>query len=303
MTSFFKQKLSRISPTRNALQPHRLFVLSIMLGMPFMSHADTKVVPANEVEWGYLNPLRGDKSPGAADLWGDRTQDTATGMLVRFNKGFESPPHIHNITYRGIVIEGQMHNDDPSAAKMWMPTGSFWTQPAGEDHTTAANDSTNLIYLEIDEGPYLVKPSNAHFDNGERPVNLHINNMVWLHDSDLATLSADGVKATYLWGDTQDVFGSMLFLPAGFNGTITAYGQSFKAVVIKGAVNYTYSDAQVTQHTAMGSTDSDEGNKTIALGAGSFLESTGESQHKVNNTSDGEVLVYIRADKPFQVSQ
>ena len=303
MTSFFKQKLSRISPTRNALQPHRLFVLSIMLGMPFMSHADTKVVPANEVEWGYLNPLRGDKSPGAADLWGDRTQDTATGMLVRFNKGFESPPHIHNITYRGIVIEGQMHNDDPSAAKMWMPTGSFWTQPAGEDHTTAANDSTNLIYLEIDEGPYLVKPSNAHFDNGERPVNLHINNMVWLHDSDLATLSADGVKATYLWGDTQDVFGSMLFLPAGFDGTITAYGQSFKAVVIKGAVNYTYSDAQVTQHTAMGSTDSDEGNKTIALGAGSFLESTGESQHKVNNTSDGEVLVYIRADKPFQVSQ
>ena len=282
MTSFFKQKRSRISPTRNALQPHRLFVLSIMLGMPFMSHADTKVVPANEVEWGYLNPLRGDKSPGAADLWGDRTQDTATGMLVRFNKGFESPPHIHNITYRGIVIEGQMHNDDPSAAKMWMPTGSFWTQPAGEDHTTAANDSTNLIYLEIDEGPYLVKPSNAHFDNGERPVNLHINNMVWLHDSDLATLSAEGVKATYLWGDTQDVFGSMLFLPAGFNGTITAYGQSFKAVVIKGAVNYTYSDAQVTQHTAMGSTDSDEGNKTIALGAGSFLESTGESQHKVN---------------------
>lgn len=127
--------------------------------------------------------------------------------------------------------------------------------------------------------------------------------MVWLHDSDLATLSADGVKATYLWGDTQDVFGSMLSLPAGFDGTITAYGQSFKAVVIKGAVNYTYSDAQVTQHTAMGSTDSDEGNKTIALGAGSFLESTGESQHKVNNTSDGEVLVYIRADKPFQVSQ
>ena len=89
---------------------------------------------------------------------------------------------------------------------------------------------------------------------------------------------------------------------AGFTGTIKAYGQSFKAVVIKGAVNYTYSAEQLTQHTAMGSTDSDEGNKTIALGAGSFLESTGESQHKVNNTSDGEVLVYIRADKPFQVS-
>ena len=24
-----------------------------------------------DVEWGYLNPARGDKSPSAADLWGD----------------------------------------------------------------------------------------------------------------------------------------------------------------------------------------------------------------------------------------
>ncbi|WP_411184826.1 hypothetical protein [Photobacterium rosenbergii] len=29
------------------------------------------------MEWGYLNPLRGALSPGAADLWGDRTEDTA----------------------------------------------------------------------------------------------------------------------------------------------------------------------------------------------------------------------------------
>ena len=62
------------------------------------AYAETKIVTAENVEWGYLNPARGDKSPGAADLWGDRTKDTATGMLVRFNKGFESPPHIHNIT-------------------------------------------------------------------------------------------------------------------------------------------------------------------------------------------------------------
>lgn len=92
-----------------------------------------------ELNWGYLNPLRGKNSPGAANLWGDRTKDTATGMLVRFNKGFVSPPHIHNISYRGIVIEGLMHNDDPSAEKMWMLAGSFWTQPAGENHITAAN--------------------------------------------------------------------------------------------------------------------------------------------------------------------
>ena len=127
--------------------------------------AQSEIIAAEDVRWGYLNPLRGDKSPGAADLWGNRAIDSATGMLVRFKKGFASPPHIHNITYRGVVIHGLLHNDDPKAERLWMPTGSFWTQPAGEEHITAADAETNMIYLEIDSGPYLVKPSKEHFDN------------------------------------------------------------------------------------------------------------------------------------------
>ena len=89
---------------------NKLTIASLLLSTCFLLvpgvQAQDKVIAAKDVEWGYLNPARGDTSPGAADLWGDRTKDTATGMLVRFNKGFESPPHIHNITYRGIVIEG-----------------------------------------------------------------------------------------------------------------------------------------------------------------------------------------------------
>lgn len=87
----------------------RLFCALIVAGTATVVNADTensgslvKVVPADDVEWGYLNPLRGVLSPGAADLWGDRTTDSATGMLVRFKQGFESPPHIHNITF-GLV--------------------------------------------------------------------------------------------------------------------------------------------------------------------------------------------------------
>ncbi len=101
----------------------------------------------------------------AADLWGDRTKDTATGMLVKFQKGFSSPPHIHNVTCRGVVIEGLMHNDDPAAEKMWMSSGSFWTQPAGESYITAAEGKNSLIYLEIDSGPYLVLSAEKAFDN------------------------------------------------------------------------------------------------------------------------------------------
>ena len=93
---------------------------------------------------------------------------------------------------------------------------------------------TNLIYLEIDEGPYLVQPSKEHFDNGERPVNLHVDNMVWLQESDLVNIAANDVSATYLWGDTNNVYGTLVKLPKGFEGSITSSGDEFKAVVIQG---------------------------------------------------------------------
>lgn len=249
------------------------------------STPSSKIVAASDISWGYLNPLRGEKSPRAADLWGDRTQDTATGMLVRFKKGFESPPHIHNITYRGIVIDGLMHNDDPSAEKMWLPTGSFWTQPAGEDHTTAANEVTNLIYLEIDSGPYLVKPSTESFDNGERPLNLHRDNMVWLNNSKLNNITAEGVKSTYLWKSNADINGSMVKLPAGFKGQITTEASEFKAVVIAGAIEYNLT----------------EQNKSQYLSPGSYIESNGNFKHNINNKTDAEATIYIRTNSPYQV--
>ncbi|WP_017445533.1 DUF4437 domain-containing protein [Gayadomonas joobiniege] len=240
----------------------------------------TKVIATKDIQWGYLNPLRGDKSPGAADLWGDRTKDTATGMLVRFKKGFESPPHIHNISYRGVVIQGLMHNDDPTAGKMWMPTGSFWTQPAGENHTTAANDQENLIYLEIDQGPYLVQPSKKAFDNGERPLNLHRDNIVWLNNSDLYDIKKDGVKAAYLWGQTGQVGGTLIKVPSGFEGFIITDANEFRAVVIEGELTY-------------------QGKKTTQLAAGSYLESSGQQQHKLINSNEAEAIIYLRTDKKF----
>lgn len=272
---------------------NRLFKTSLIalsasiLATPSIAADNTyKVVAADDIEWGYLNPLRGVLSPGAADLWGDRTTDTATGMLVRFKKGFESPPHIHNITYRGIVIEGQMHNDDPTSEKMWMPTGSFWTQPAGEDHTTAANGETNLIYLEIDAGPYLVKPSKEKFDNGERPLNLHKDNIVWLGSSDLHDINVQGVQSTYVWGSTTDMGGSMVKLPAGFKGSIDTKASEFRAVVISGSIEYS----------------SDKMKNAQNLAPGSYVESTGDISHELMNSSDKEVTIYIRTNKKYQVN-
>lgn len=159
---------------------------------------DYSVISTDNIDWGLLNPLRGDASPRAADLWGDRTKDMATGMLVKFKKGFSSPPHIHNISYRGVIIEGLLHNDDPTAEKLWLTTGSFWTQPAGETHITAADGQENLIYLEIDSGPYLVLSEDKAFDNGERPINVDQRNLVWLEASDMEWLNKSNVKIAHL---------------------------------------------------------------------------------------------------------
>ncbi|WP_208623400.1 DUF4437 domain-containing protein [Vibrio jasicida] len=264
-----------------------LTLTALLLSAPtFAANGTYKIVAAGDIKWGYLNPLRGVLSPGAADLWGDRTTDTATGMLVRFNKGFESPPHIHNITYRGIVIKGLMHNDDPTSVKMWMPTGSYWTQPAGEDHITAASGETNLIYLEIDEGPYLVKPTKEQFDNGERPLNLHKDNIVWLGKSDLHDINVEDVKSTYVWGSTTGIGGSMVKLPAGFKGSIETTATEFRAVVISGSIEY----------------NSDDMKKAQRLAPGSYIESTGSISHELMNNTESEATIYIRTNSKYKVN-
>ena len=122
------------------------------------------ITPVSKVNWEKLNPARGDKSPQAGTIWGDRKGEVETAFLAKFVDGFSSPPHIHNVSYRAIVIDGLIHNDDPKAANMWMPTGSYWTQPAGESHITSAKGKNNIALVEIDKGPYLVKPIKQKFD-------------------------------------------------------------------------------------------------------------------------------------------
>lgn len=256
--------------------------LTLSLWTPELSanESNFELVKSSEIKWGYLNPLRGDKSPGAANLWGDRTVDVATGMLVRFNKGFSSPPHIHNISYRGVVIHGQMHNDDPSAALTWMPKGSFWTQPAGENHITAANGDTNLIYLEIDKGPYLVKPAKQAFNNGETALNLSYSNMVWEKRIDL-----QGVEETLLWGSTEagKLGGKMFKLPAGTKVNLNNGGKEFRAVLISGSANYINTEL----------------NTPGLLDVGSYFGSKRAFNHSIETLQ--ESLLYIRSDNRFNV--
>jgi hypothetical protein len=254
-----------------------------------------EVVLKSEVQWDHLNPKRGDLAPKAGTLWGDRNGTEPTGFLLRPPEDFQSPSHIHNISYRGIVITGVIHNDDPDAAKMWMPAGSFWTQPKGEVHITAAKGAGSLAYIEIEKGPYLVLPQEEAFDSGERPVNVDKSNIVWLDASDITWVdqhgiadAANGPKVAYLWGDTQDgqLNGTLLKLPAGFAGTINSHGTEFRAVVVKGLPQYKMSKEDI---------------KTLE--PGSYFSSKGSSAvHQVSSKAKEETIIYVRTNGKYDVS-
>lgn len=245
-----------------------------------------EVVTADTVEWGWLNPLRGDKSPAAGKLWGDRTKNEPAGFLVKFNKGFSSPPHIHNITYRGVVIKGLLHNDDENAEKQWLPEGSYWQQPAGEAHITAADGEENMAFLDIQEGPYLVKPTSEAFDNGERPVNVDKTNLVWLNADDIEWISEkSNVETAFLWGshEKNQFRASLIKLPAGFKGKIKNLSPNFRAVVISGGISHQFSKKEAKKE----------------LNAPSYFGAAENATSIIS--AEKETVLYIRSNGNYKV--
>ncbi len=258
-----------------------------------ISEPNNRVVLSSEINWESLNPARGDQSPKAGTIWGDRNGSEPTGFLVKFKDGFSSPPHIHNVTYRALVINGLIHNDDPDAKKMWMSAGSFWTQPAGESHITAAKGSENIAYVEIDAGPYLVKPIEEAFDNGERPVNLDKTNIVWLDASMTSIIDkgniqnpANGPAITFLWS-SNDLKGYLLKLSPEFEGKIMSHGEIFHAVVIAGESDYKMPKTEEIK----------------SLDAGSYFSSEGKSIHQISSKGTTESLIYIRTNGKLNIIQ
>ncbi len=287
---------------RNALQQASILV-SIALGAcatttPVVAYPDAhnsarteprvdvpatpNVVLSSEVEWEHLNPARGDAGPRAATLFGDRNGAEATGFLVRFVDGFSSPPHIHNVSYRGVVIRGLVHNDDPNADPMWMPTGSFWTQPVGGAHITSAQVTAEgadiVAYIEIDEGPYLVRPVDQAVDNEERPVNVDVSNLVWIPATSLG--GAEDGRVAFLWGEPSGSgpYGVMLKLAPNAEATLRG---AYRAVVIQGSL----------------SLPSD----TRALDPSSSFSSTGGGS-EVSCPGTDTCLLYVRAERSFSLA-
>ncbi len=167
-----------------------------------------------------------------------------------------------------------------------MPTGSFWTQPAGEVQISAAWGPANLAYIEPDKGPYLVLPPEKAFARGERPINVDASKIVWV-DPPGAPDSANGPKIAFLWGKPQDgqLNGTFVKLPAGFRGKIKSHGSNFRAVVIKGQPQYQVQGASEIK----------------TLEPGSYFGSKGGSVHQVSSKVGEESIIYVRTDGKYDV--
>jgi len=273
------------------------YLLSIFILVPACSSRDSqskkqedpvfsstnKVVLFSEIVWEKLNPARGDQSPQAGTIWGDRKGEVATGFLAKFVDGFSSPPHIHNVTYRAVVIKGSIHNDDEAAKEMWMTPGSFWTQPKGQPHITSAKGDENVAYVEIDYGPYLVRPTREAFESGEQPVNVDASNILWLDKTETNWIaSSNEVQLSFLW-EAKDLRGLFVKLPLGFTGAINSTGKVFHAVVISGNLTY-----------QMPVNDDQK-----ILDAGSYFSSTDTAIHSLS--SESEAILYIRTDRSLKI--
>ncbi len=248
------------------------------------AESTSKVVLTSEVEWEQLNPARGDKSPLAATLWGHRTGPGPSGFLLKPVDGFKSPPHVHTANYHGVVIFGGIHNAEPGAREVYLQTGSFWSQPSGGVHITAARGSS-LAYIEV-EGAFDVLPFEKATNNKTKAIYMPASSIAWVDQPGMPP-SADGPKVAVLWGNPQDnqPSGTLVKLPTGFNGMMRSHSSTFHAVVIQGR----------PKHRVQDETDV----KTIE--PGSYFSSKGEAAHQVSCEAGEDCIIYVRTEGKFDV--
>ena len=145
--------------------------------------------------------------------------------------------------YRGVVIRGLVHNDDDTAEATWLPPGSYWTQPKGDAHITAAKGPDTIAFIEIDEGPYLVRPVSEAFAADEKEVKVAAPDVEW-----------SPVEGTKAWVAQPWKGGTLVQLPSGA-ATSVSVAAGFKAVVIQGTVRKGAASLEPGSHVADASAD------------------------------------------------
>lgn len=172
-----------------------------------------------------------------------------------------------------------MHNADENAPVLWMPRGSIWTQPKGQPHITSAQGDNAMAYIEIDSGPYLVKPVSESFESEESPININASNVIYLGKDESELIGEkSNAQIAYAWKKKNGENGYLLKLPPGFNGKILSYGTIFYGIIINGRVDYLMPDSE----------------KSVELDQGSYFKSQAKAIHDISTNE--ESVIYIRTN-------
>ncbi|MEO1279636.1 MAG: DUF4437 domain-containing protein, partial [Planctomycetota bacterium] len=202
-------------------------------------------------------------------------------------------------------------------ANSWMAPGSYWTQPEGEVHITSARsgvpigermggggDGERIAYIEIRSGPYLVRPAAEAIDTGERAINVHAANLVWLDASTTSRIElprgvppADGPRIAYLWGDPQDKLpgGALVELPPGMRVSVASGDPMMRLVVITGRpmIHLANERLELEPGSYVGPRTSGDARRDAGSGASASL----------SIAEDGQTAwVYVRCAGPFTVA-
>jgi hypothetical protein len=97
------------------------------------------------------------QGPAFVPLWGDVNKG-ASGFLLRVPAQFPGFPHTHTAGYRTIVLRGVVRNGPEIELAPDLPAGSFFSQAAGEVHTTSCRSAQPCLSLVMFDGPFDVKP-------------------------------------------------------------------------------------------------------------------------------------------------
>jgi len=127
-----------------------------------------EVVLMSQVDWNPLNPARGDQSPRAGNLWGDRTESGASGFLVKFEDGtlvklpagFTGKIHNQNSTFHAVVIQGRSQYQVPGETEeKTLEPGSYFGSEAESVHQVSCEAEEECIIYVRTEGKYDVIPT------------------------------------------------------------------------------------------------------------------------------------------------
>ena len=122
---------------------------SIVLGLVFanVSYAGEQTGQAvDELDW-----MQGPPGINYALLWGDWSNDTEYGMIVKIKAGYTLPWHAHTYNYRGVTVRGTwVHIYNDKSEKSLEP-GGYAFQRGMEfhgDRCEGDQDCMIMIYMK-----------------------------------------------------------------------------------------------------------------------------------------------------------